>query len=553
MPKLYVYPEKGLPSAFDLPDKKIGIGRSSANEVRLADGCCSSFHASIFPSARGYAVKDMDSKNGTYLNGERISEERELKKGDEIVIGSTHIFFDRARTGRERSDSATLTNTVISVDDILRDAPLHGPLEDAVRDAGRAHSEWDGKSLDILQDVDQALFYDQPEEKLLDHIMDIFVRHIPMDRGILMLKKGPGDELSSEVIKVPGDPLKTKGLPISQSIVRNALDKKAELLISDINADESVRNQQSVVLAKIHSAMCVPMWNDKEIIGVIYSDRLSSEEMFNQADLRLLTLLAHVAAVKITNMRQRKAIREDENLRKQQAQARVIQENLLPKSDPVFEPFDISGGMRACYQVGGDYFDFLPIAPSRLGIVIADVSGKGTGAALLMAYFSGSLLVESRTMNDLAEMSAKLNNSILEKSESNAFISFFMGILDPEKEEMTYVNAGHNPPIILGSTGGVQKLVGTGLCLGMLPDVTYKTGTVPLRAGDLLCVHTDGIVERRDRSRQLFGEDRLIETLRKWSGLRARDVMSKVFEAVDIFSEHLEPEDDMTLIILKRG
>ena len=138
-------------------------------------------------------------------------------------------------------------------------------------------------------------------------------------------------------------------------------------------------------------------------------------------------------------------------------------------------------------------------------------------------------------------------------TDSKSYITFFYGVYDSIKHLLTYVNAGHNPPIILGSTGGVQKLVGTGLCLGMLPDVTYKTGTVPLRAGDLLCVHTDGIVERRDRSRQLFGEDRLIETLRKWSGLRARDVMSKVFEAVDTFSEHLEPEDDMTLIILKRG
>jgi serine phosphatase RsbU (regulator of sigma subunit) len=294
------------------------------------------------------------------------------------------------------------------------------------------------------------------------------------------------------------------------------------------------------------------MWNDKEIIGVIYSDRLSMDEMFDQADLRLLTLLAHIAAVKITNMRQRQEIRLDEHFRKQQAQARVHQQNLLPKSDPVFEPFDISGGMRACYQVGGDYFDFIPIEPSELGIVIADVAGKGAGAALLMAYFSGSLLVESRTMKNLAEMSAKLNNCILEKSESNVFITFFMGILNPQKEEMTYVNAGHNPPIILGSSGGVQKLEGTGICLGVFPDVTYKTGTVPLRAGDLLCVYTDGMVERRNKNSESFGEERLIETLLKWPGLRARDVLNKVFETIDAFSGDSEPEDDMTLIILKR-
>jgi pSer/pThr/pTyr-binding forkhead associated (FHA) protein len=114
MPKLFVYPEKGAPYSFDLQDKKIGIGRSSGNEVCLPDSWCSSFHASIFPSARGYAVKDMGSKNGTRLNGERVSGERDLKRGDEIVIGSTHILFDRARTPKEASDSATLTNTVIS-------------------------------------------------------------------------------------------------------------------------------------------------------------------------------------------------------------------------------------------------------------------------------------------------------------------------------------------------------------------------------------------------------------------------------------------------------
>lgn len=553
MPKLFVYPEKGAPYSFDLPDKKICIGRACANELPLVDSWCSSCHASIFPSPRGYAVKDMDSKNGTFVNGERLSGERELKRGDEIIIGSTHVIFDRLRLPKEGSDSATLTNTVLSVDDILRDAPRPGPVKGAVRSAGKARGKRDERILDILLDVNQALYHDQPEDKLLDHIMDIFVRHIPMDRGILMLKKGPGEELSSEVIKVPGDPLKTKGLPISQSIIRTALDKKAELLISDIDSDESMKRQQSVVLAKIHSAMCVPLWNDEEIIGVIYSDRLSLDQSFDEADLRLLTLLANVAAVKIKDMRQREKIRKDENLRKQQDQAKRIQENLLPKTDPAFGPFDISGGMRACYQVGGDYFDYIPIEPSRLGIVIADVAGKGAGAALLMAYFSGSLIVESKSMKDLAEMSAKLNNGVHEKSDSNVFISFFMGILDPEKEEMTYVNAGHNPPILLGISGGVQKFVGTGLCLGMLPDVRFGTKTTPLRAGDLLCVHTDGIVERQGRNGEQFGDDRLIETLQKWSGLRARDIVNKVFETVDAFSESLEPEDDMTLIILKRG
>ena len=552
MPKLFVYPERGDPYSFDLSDKKIGIGRSSANALPLKDSCCSSFHASIFPCPRGYILKDVGSKNGTSVNDKRMSGEIELKKGDELVIGSTHIFFDALRPTQE-SGSATLTNRVLPIDDILRDAPRPGPIREAAGPADKARSGRDREHDDILRDVNLALYYDQPEDKLLDHIMDIFVRHIPMDRGILMLKKGPGDELSSQVIKVPGDPLKTKGLPISQSIIRTALDKKAELLISDIASDESMKRQQSVVLAKIHSAMCVPLWDNQEIIGVIYSDRLSPDESFDEADLRLLTLLANVAAVKIKEVRQREKIREDENLRKQQRQARIIQENLLPKTDPVFEPFDISGGMRACYQVGGDYFDYVTIEPARLGIVIADVAGKGSGAALLMAYFSGSLIVESRTMEDLAGISAKLNNSIHGKSDSNVFISFFMGILDPEKEEMTYVNAGHSPPLLLNSSGGDQMLMGTGLCLGMLPDVRYRTETVPLRAGDLLCVYTDGIVERQDGSGEPFGEDRLIETLRKSSGLRARDMVNTVFETVDAFSENLEPEDDMTLIILKRG
>ncbi len=524
MPTLFIYPDKGNPFSFEMPEAKIVIGRSPKNEVVLNDPCCSSYHASIFPTDRGYAVKDLGSKNGTYLNRRPITQETELRSGDEITIGDTRILFNREALPKS-------SHTVIQVRDIL----------------GKSSRE-----KNLIDEVNEALSYDQPLDKFLEHIMNVTARYIPMDRGILMLMEGNPERLVRKVVKVPGSAKETEALGISESIVRTALNRNSAVMISDVQSDEAFSKAQSVIIHKIHSALCVPLWNNQEVIGAIYLDRISVAGPFSEGDLRDLTLLGNVAAVRIKEVELREAERRNELHRKELDWAKATQENLLPKEDPVFPPFDISGSARTCQYVGGDYFDFIGLGPDALGIVIADVSGTGIGAAILMAHLNGALHSGIRATEDLSKLAAELNDDIHQKSEINAFISFFLGIVDRKKSELTYVNAGHNPPLLLDTAGRVQSLRSTGLCLGMFPGASCETKKVTLGPGDLLCLYTDGVVESRNDAGEEFGEERLRDVLKENASLPARGIIEKIYSTVFEFTNNPKPEDDISLIVLKR-
>jgi serine phosphatase RsbU (regulator of sigma subunit) len=391
-----------------------------------------------------------------------------------------------------------------------------------------------------------------PLDRLLEHIMDLITQNIPMDRGVLMLREGPADELVHKVVRVQDTPLRSQNILVSRSILRTALDKNSAVLISDIQSDEHLRGQASVVQGQIHSAMCVPLWNNEEIIGLIYCDRAALIGQFNEDDLRLLTLLANLAAIKYENARLEEERLEKVKMDQEMQTAIEIQKNFLPKSDPVFEPYDISGSTRACRHVGGDYYDFIPIDAERLGIVVADVSGTGVSAALLMASLRASLHAEIPVTKDLALLAAKLNDFVHQSSDSHSFISFFFGVLDRGRGEVHFVNAGHNPPILTGPGGGTRILESTGFCLGMFPSVSYETRTVRVEPGEILCLYTDGIIESRNKGKEEFGEERLAGRLRESSARPAREIMEKIYEASFAFTACDEPGDDMTLVVIRR-
>jgi sigma-B regulation protein RsbU (phosphoserine phosphatase) len=557
MADLFVYPKGGDAFVFSLGAEKITAGRASSCDIPLGDQYSSGCHVAFVRKDRGYAVQDLGSKNGTYVNGRRISGEVSLNRGDEILVGETKIIFDREfQTAVKIVEGTTFThgsNTIISVKSIVRKPPTAVFPKPATvpPDAGRFQQ--DQKFLGVLSEVSQALIYQMPLEKLLDHIMDLITGNIPMDRGVLMLREGQTDQLVHKVVRVLDSPLRNQPILVSRSIIRTALDKNSSVLISDIQSDEQLRGQVSVVRGQIQTAMCVPLWNGDAIIGLIYCDRTALHGPFTEDDLRLLTLLANLAANKIENAVLIEKAQEEDRLRKEMETAAQIQKNFLPRGDPVFEPFDISGSTRACRHVGGDYYDFIPVDQGRLGVVIADVSGMGVSAALLMASLRASLHTELPLTKDLALLAAKLNDFVHGSSDSPSFISFFFGLLDRDRSELLYVNAGHNPPLLVDPAGGVRSLESTGFCLGMFPSTSYETRTVRLKPGDILCLFTDGIVENRNPDREEFGDDRLARRLRESAGLPARDIMDKIYEDTFAFSTCADPGDDMTLVVVKRG
>ncbi len=558
MVHLFIYPKSEEPFTFVLTGDSVSIGRGADNGLALPDQFCSSRHALIVGTDGGYAIRDLASKNGVFVNGTRILAETPLGRGDEIMLGSTRIVFDeQAPTKVEMVEGPAGPpnyNTMIQVRDILkRPAPdtRAVPAQTPAADLERLRREQ--KILFVLNEVSQALIYHFPLDKLLDHIMDLIIQNIPMDRGVLMLKEGEPFKLVPKVVRIVDPGLRHQNIQVSRTILNTALAKNSSILLSDIQSDSFFKEQASVVRSNVRSAMCVPMWNNEEIVGIVYADRASIINAFSEDDLKLLTLLANVAAVKIENARLFEQSLEKCRMEREMAVAAQIQRNFLPREEPRLEGYEICGGNRGCYQIGGDYYDFIPLEDGRLGVAIADVSGCGVGPSLLMASLRASLHAELGARKDVAALASRLNDFVHKSSESHTFITFFFGILDPAAGEMTYVNAGHNPPIHLEAGGGVRRLESTGFCLGMFSGVEYGSGSVRLAPGDLLCLFTDGITEGRKADREDFGEERLLAILRGNAGLDARDVMAKVFDEVRDFTGCADPSDDMTLVLVRRS
>jgi sigma-B regulation protein RsbU (phosphoserine phosphatase) len=556
---LYIYPKQGEPTTYVLGTQRVTIGRSSSNDIVLSDQFSSGLHAVVIPTERGYALVDQGSKNGTFVNGRRVTGEIDLVRGDEILVGSTRFYFDRDyQPSVETVEGTTFThssNTIIQVKDLLKKRPP--PSGVIIKTPGGGldleRFQQDQKIISVMAEVSQALIYHMPLEKLLDHIMDVLIQHLPMDRGVLMLKTETSQGLEPRVVRVQNGALRNQSIFVSQTIVRTALERNSAILISDIQADANLAAQVSVVQAQIHSAMCVPLWNNQDIIGLIYCDRASLLEQFTEDDLRLLTLLANLAAVKIENARLYEVSLRNAQMERELSLAVQIQKNFLPRTDPDFAPYEISGSAQACRRVGGDYYDYIGIDRDRLAIVIADVSGVGVSASLLMASLRGALHERFPGSFDLGALASNLNDFVYKSSDSHLFISFFLAIIDRRTDEVAFVNAGHNPPLLLPGRGAARWLESTGLCLGMFPDQAYAAGTLRLGAGDLLGLYTDGIVESRSGENVEYGEHRLADKLRELRALPARVVRDKIFEDVFAFSGCTEAGDDMTLVVVKRN
>jgi len=555
MATLYVYPKQEEAYSIVLKDAQVSLGRSADNEIPIPDPFCSSHHAFIYPAESGYVIRDNGSKNGTFVNGKKITAVIELKEGDEILVGSVRILFNKELlTNVEVTDipaGTTSVNTVIHFKDILA-KPTQRTTIQAIPITEMDEVRAENKVFSVLSEVSQALVLHKPLGELLEFVMDLISAHLKMDRGVLMLKEGNPIQLIPKVIRVNNKYLQNQKIQVSRSIMNMAFEQQLAVLTSDAAVDPRFKGRESIVNSGIHSAMCVPLWNNKEVIGIIYADRISLLQEFSEEDLRLLTLLSNLAAIKIENARLIEQTIEMEKMERELELAAQIQKDFLPKATPSCENYAITGKNIPCQQVGGDYYDFILIDPSRIGIVVADVSGKGVSASLLMASLRAALHSEVHPRYDLAAMAAKLNDFVHRSSAINTFITFFFCELNRKTGEVTFINAGHNPPFVLSRDGKVRRLGSSGLCLGMLPQMAYQEMKETLKSGDVFILYTDGITESRNANNEEFGDERLIDVCRKNAKAKADELMNVVFGDLETFTSNAPPADDRTLVVVKR-
>jgi sigma-B regulation protein RsbU (phosphoserine phosphatase) len=407
------------------------------------------------------------------------------------------------------------------------------------------------KELSILNDIGVAISSTMAVDKMTELILKRCIKHIGAEQGAIWLV-----EQKPEV-----DPLKTfmrvsdpviSGLPyrLGMNLVGWMLKNQKPLLINDLTKDErfKVIRKES---ANIRSLLAVPLTLKNKMIGILCLFNKKDDSDFTQEDQRLLSIIAIQSAQTIENARLYEEERKLQALEEDLRTARHIQQSLLPKENPKLAGIDIAGLSIPAKEVGGDYYDFIPIDDDHLGIAIADVSGKGTPAALLMANLQACLRGQAVINRSVKDTVTKANFMLSRFMDMGKFITLFYGILNIKNKTFTYTNAGHNFPFLLDKDGNLKTLEKGGIILGMFDTAVYEEETVQLKPGDLLLLYTDGITEATNDKEEMFEEKRLLKLLKDNQSLSAQPFSQKIVDEVLLFCGTIPQGDDITLVLVK--
>jgi phosphoserine phosphatase RsbU/P len=274
---------------------------------------------------------------------------------------------------------------------------------------------------------------------------------------------------------------------------------------------------------------------------------------FTPGDARLLSLFANQAAAAIETTRLHREAIEKERIERELELAAAIQRQILPRELPQIAGLELGGATRPTRQVGGDYFDVFPLSRGRLGFVVADVSGKGIPAALLVSTVHAAIHLQIDAADTIVDLVTRIDRHLQRFSAAHKFLTLFFGLVEPDVSLLRYVSAGHNPALLARASGAIERLGATGVPLGLLENVSWYEETARFEPGDLLCVYTDGFTEATNADDDEFGLDRLESGLSARRTLPARDLSEQLFDVVERFAGGVPQYDDQTLLIVRRS
>ncbi|HWP42008.1 MAG TPA: SpoIIE family protein phosphatase [Blastocatellia bacterium] len=572
MSTFIVRPKDYEPSVVKLDKLRLTIGRSSRNDICLGDPFASRLHAELRREGDQVLLVDTGSANGTYLNGQRVNGPVRLEIGDLIRIGETEIeyasgdqamlsgatvFLSGPVAAQLPADTITTPISSRSTSDLIssiQSGIISGELRRPSGAQPARAPEMPGRDLlSIVSQVGIALLPRTSLEDTLKMTIDIVFQAIPAERGFLFLKEG--DELTCKIARgASADALShASQVQISRSITNRVLTSRESVLTSDAMQDPRFQSQNSVVLSQIRSVMAVPLASGEETFGMIYVDN-PFHNRFQEEDLKVLTTIASVASIKIEHERLLEERLEKRRMEEELKVASEIQMRLQPVSPPKINGWDMTGVSFPCREIGGDYYDFIQRKrDNRLVIAVGDVSGKGTGAALLMSSLHAAVRAQSQARTSISEVMGEINHYIYENSPPNKYLTLFYGALDPETGTLVYSNGGHNPPILVRRTGEILRLDKGGLPVGLMQSAEYSEDSIQFQPGDALVIYSDGITESVNDRDEEFGEERLIDVVRNNLHRSASGMRDRIDEALSRFVGNAAPVDDMTLMIIKRN
>jgi sigma-B regulation protein RsbU (phosphoserine phosphatase) len=412
--------------------------------------------------------------------------------------------------------------------------------------------------LRLLLDITKKISRSLDLQEVLNLVMDTLGSLIPYDAaGIYVLKSsrvGANAETTDQpcVFRTEAvrgydiDDLMELPLKMGEGIIGHVAVTGEPVISPAVRKDPRYVNARE----ETRSEMVAPVISNDEVIGVfdLESDQLNA---YDDDDLQVLLLLASQVAIIIEKVMLHEQLIEKKRLEVQLEIAREVQLELLPAGDPKLEGFDICGYNFSTEEVSGDYYDWVSIYEDQIGIVIADVSGKGVPAALLMAFLRASLRAAIHIGYAPHISMAKVNYLLWESIERNQFVTAFYGVLDASNKTLAYTNAGHNPPLLMNADGSAHFMERGGLPLGMFRNTRYYEYYQSIEPGQILVLYTDGVTEATNAKGEEYGRDKLLKAVRDNRHLSARELITAIQQDVNAWTDGRGASDDMTFFIIK--
>jgi sigma-B regulation protein RsbU (phosphoserine phosphatase) len=525
----------------------IGRGSDTGNHLQLDDRRISRRCAAIVAGETGYWLEDRGHRQGIFVNGERVYKVA-LKDRDLIEFGLEDccaiVFHCAAASAAATESIESMLTRLGSIPSIAGTLPGGGLSK-----------------LNLLLEATSLLHSQLPLDSVLSTMLDHAISITHADRGLLLEPDAAG-QLKVRLARSKGEDLPPDSISPSQTALRQAIDRQAGVITGDLNlADIDLKSAQSIVVQNLRSVVAIPLYampranSDQslmvkvgQLLGALYLDS-RRPAAFSDIDRQILDALGVEAASILDNARLVERERERQRLEQELTIARDIQQALLPQGLNDFPHLAVTGVHYPCHSVGGDYFDVFPISEDRTAFLIADVSGKGLGAALLTTMLQGAL--SGMTLGtDPVRVFNHINKFLCEHSEVGRYATMFFGIISSDGT-LEFIRAGHPSPLLI-RRGQVSDLYTEGsFPVGLIPEATYTASSLKLEPEDTLVLFSDGVTEAEDTARELFGFQRLRETLAGWQDESLSSLQKMVLDSISSFSSGAAQSDDVTLLVVR--
>ncbi len=523
-----------------LEGEKISMGRSADCNLPIRDRFLSRHHAEFLWLDGSWHIHDLGSANGTFLNGSRLEVTERLREGDVVMLGDSELQIGAPAESTPR----------FSVDDSNSGLSIAIPIKQ-IGDMTDTHRDPNAEGLKILNRLAMELIEDRPMSELFDFIVERVMHLMSPSRCALALLNPDSKSFSSVYMRCRTDS-DSQDLAISRTLLEEVVVKKNVLSFNDVSQNENLAMAKSIVGQSIRSALCAPLVVGDTVLGVLYLDYLLTQRTIMESDVRLVAQISRVAAAKLETTRLREESHVKAKMEEELRTAYVIQSRLLPSKPPTMAGYRLVGVNRPVRTVSGDYYDFVERPDGRIYFIIADDSGKGITAALVMASIATAFGIFTKGDPTPAELLTSINQTLAPKTAPSKFVTVFLGVLDPATGVVKFANAGHTPPLVLRA-GNVEVLRTTDMVAGLFVQAQYRDQSTTLGPSDALLMFTDGVIEAENASGEEMGHEAVCEVATKWYGNNAPTLIELLEKSVLDFSGNTPLGDDLTILALSRA